>query len=1138
MPENLLSIQEAAKKLKVSTKTLRRWEERGVLTPSRTAGAHRRYTDQQINDFIADQKKGKKSTQALTPPVLQSETPAQYSEIAKPSSSFDSAPPIQVDEKQAAIPVIQDPPVTEEPIYPSATILADAPSTPVVSPVADTGVDVRNTYLPRPNTGLPVDEISPATNSHRFSSLPKTPLLLTKRTVNVFAAFPKATKIGFAAMFVLFVLGSAFAVMENDKTEEIYQSSLPSVLAAKTKALKGFFNVNIPTFFNDAVNMRQDLEVDGTTTLNGDVYIQGEKLEVTSDIIAPNIIYSVRAGDGLSITGGQNITITNTGVTSFQGKTGKIELEEGDNVTIDGLKISANVPGTNTFKTVSDGTNSFSASGASDTLTFLAGTGITLSTDTTNKKVTIANSASATVTGVGDGLALSSGIVSAALLSAQDGTGSVSSFSGLEFGGASNELTLLQGCGNGEVLKFNTGTNVWECASDTGGASGIIIVEEGDTTVSATSGTLDFLASDFILSESPLGEINVSIDYPNSEITRNNQNETISGNWTFSSATPLAFSNASPSISISNGGNLLLTDGTNTLLTIADGGTQANVTGIANLSASGTITLGGLSTGIVKSNGSGVLSSAALNLAGGATEVTGILPIDNGGTGTNSTATNGQILIGNGSGYSLSTITQGAGITVTNGAGTITISSNGSGASKWTQSDAEGTLTPNNNSLDILVGGSSTSSAKFAILNTAGARGTQTASVSGNLVLDSAGSLQTTLNQTLTLGGSTTGNITLSPLGGSGTVLSTGDINLASGKAYYINGTSVLNGTTLGTGVTGSSLTSVGALASGSIASGFGTISTANTIQGTDITATGTTGFVSTGAGADLDFQGTGNHLLQASSGVLQFGAATLTGAITGNSQNITGLGTINGLAITADTGTVTSGTWNATAIGSQYGGTGQNFSASTGVPSLSSGTWSVNSTLSNTLGGTGLNTSTVTDGQLLIGNDGANGFSVANLTAGTGINISNGAGTITISNTGTGGSNFTLNTALGTLTPNNNTLDFLYGGTATTSAKFALLNTAGTRGTQIASVSGNIVLDSAGSLQSTLNQTLTIGGSTTGNITLSPLGGSGTVLSTGDINLSSGKAYYINGTSVLNGTTLGTGVTGSSLTSVGTLTS
>ena len=43
--------------------------------------------------------------------------------------------------------------------------------------------------------------------------------------------------------------------------------------------------------------------------------------------------------------------------------------------------------------------------------------------------------------------------------------------------------------------------------------------------------------------------------------------------------------------------------------------------------------------------------------------------------------------------------------------------------------------------------------------------------------------------------------------------------------------------------------------------------------------------------------------------------------------------------------GTIATGTWQATAIGSQWGGTGQNFSSSTGIPSLSSGAWSVSTT-------------------------------------------------------------------------------------------------------------------------------------------------------------------------------------------------
>ena len=43
--------------------------------------------------------------------------------------------------------------------------------------------------------------------------------------------------------------------------------------------------------------------------------------------------------------------------------------------------------------------------------------------------------------------------------------------------------------------------------------------------------------------------------------------------------------------------------------------------------------------------------------------------------------------------------------------------------------------------------------------------------------------------------------------------------------------------------------------------------------------------------------------------------------------------------------GTLATGVWNATAVGSQWGGTGQNLSGSTGIPSLSSGTWSVSTT-------------------------------------------------------------------------------------------------------------------------------------------------------------------------------------------------
>jgi hypothetical protein len=56
---------------------------------------------------------------------------------------------------------------------------------------------------------------------------------------------------------------------------------------------------------------------------------------------------------------------------------------------------------------------------------------------------------------------------------------------------------------------------------------------------------------------------------------------------------------------------------------------------------------------------------------------TGIVPVTSGGTGLGTIPTNGQLLIGNGSGYTLNTLGTGAGISVTNGLGTITVANTG-----------------------------------------------------------------------------------------------------------------------------------------------------------------------------------------------------------------------------------------------------------------------------------------------------------------------------------------------------------------------------------------------------------------------------------------------------------------------------
>lgn len=84
------------------------------------------------------------------------------------------------------------------------------------------------------------------------------------------------------------------------------------------------------------------------------------------------------------------------------------------------------------------------------------------------------------------------------------------------------------------------------------------------------------------------------------------------------------------------------------------------------------------------------------------------------------------------------------------------------------------------------------------------------------------------------------------------------------------------------------------------------------------------------------------------------FATSTATSTFAGGISSV-GLRSSNGLTITggvSQLGTVQSGTWNGTIIGALYGGTGLNSSASTGIASVSSGTWTVGNTPAFTLGG------------------------------------------------------------------------------------------------------------------------------------------------------------------------------------------
>ena len=88
------------------------------------------------------------------------------------------------------------------------------------------------------------------------------------------------------------------------------------------------------------------------------------------------------------------------------------------------------------------------------------------------------------------------------------------------------------------------------------------------------------------------------------------------------------------------------------------------------------------------------------------------------------------------------------------------------------------------------------------------------------------GSRDSNQNAGFIFDGATAGNdVTFYITGSDGGYLeSSSGLSVATGEDFYVNGTSVLNATTLGSGVVSSSLTSVGALNGGSITIGFGDI--------------------------------------------------------------------------------------------------------------------------------------------------------------------------------------------------------------------------------------------------------------------------------------------------------------------------
>lgn len=199
-------------------------------------------------------------------------------------------------------------------------------------------------------------------------------------------------------------------------------------------------------------------------------------------------------------------------------------------------------------------------------------------------------------------------------------------------------------------------------------------------------------------------------------------------------------------------------------------------------------------------------------------------------------------------------------------------------------------------------------------------------------------------------------------------------IDLASGKEFKINGTSVLSGSTLGSGVTASSLTSVGTIATGvwngtAIGYAYG---------GTGLTAAPSNGqlAIGNGTGYTLATLTAGSNItITEGSGSITIAAAA--GApVAGDGIDVTG--TTVSVDLKANGGLVIETTELAVDLGAS----------------------SITGTLGVADGGT--SHTSYTNGQLLIGSTTSGGLSKATLTAGSNVSITNGDGSITIAATDT----------------------------------------------------------------------------------------------------------------------------------------
>ena len=336
-------------------------------------------------------------------------------------------------------------------------------------------------------------------------------------------------------------------------------------------------------------------------------------------------------------------------------------------------------------------------------------------------------------------------------------------------------------------------------------------------------------------------------------------------------------------------------------------------------------------------------------------------------------------------------------------------------------------------------------------------------------------------------------------------------VNILSGQSYSVGGNSVLTATSLGTGVTNSSLTALGTITTGVWA-------------GSLITAFyGGTGYNSYTKGDIL--VGSGNTFIKLNVGTDNF-------VLTADAASPSGVkwSSVAGLSITSVNGLTASAQYFSTGTS----GTGFNISSSGSthtfnIPIAGTGATGLVSTLAQSFAGT----KTFTGDVIISSTTGSTAFNTGSLTIYGGLGVS---GQLSFNQA-----------ALGYTGATNPSMAFIGSTTAAPITLTVLSDNSllweGTSG-KLFGINNNLssgwifnVGDISGLPIIRANADGTIAmAEFTANVGIGLSNPSYKLHVVGDTNLSSGYVYRINGVQVLSSTSLGTGVTNSSLTAVGTL--